>query len=118
MARRLISSGTEWEALAGFIRAVVDGEWVFVSGCTGFDNETNAIADDAVEQTHKTFSNIEAALAQAGAHLEDVVRFTVIVPDRDDFIRIAPVLGEYFSVLGEYFSAKAYPGSSGAINIL
>ena len=58
MARRLISSGTEWEALAGFSRAVVDGEWVFVSGCTGFDNETNAIADDAVSYCQKLVTQV------------------------------------------------------------
>ncbi len=95
-ARRLISSGSSFEHLAGYSRAVVDGEWVFVSGCTGFDYATGAIADDIEAQTHQSFRNIEAALAEAGAGLGDVVRVRVFVATRDDFTRAAPVIGSYF----------------------
>ncbi len=94
--RRLISSGSSFEELAGYSRAVVDGEWVFVSGCTGFDYAAGTIPDDVVEQTHQTFRNIEWALAEAGASLADVVRVRLFLDSRDDFPKVAPVLGAYF----------------------
>ncbi len=93
--RRLISTGSRFEELAGYSRAVVDGEWVWVSGCTGFDYTTGAIADDVVEQTHQTLRNVEAALAEAGAGLGDVVRVRVYLAARDDFALVAPILGHY-----------------------
>lgn len=96
MARRLISTGSEWEQRAGYSRAVVDGRWVFVSGTTGFDYETGEIADDVEDQTRKTFGNIEAALTEAGAGLEHVVRVRVFLSDRDDFALVAPIIGEHF----------------------
>ena len=96
--RRLISTGSSFEALAGYSRAVVDGAWVWVSGCTGFDYATGAIADDVVEQTHQTLRNVEAALAEAGAGFGDVVRVRVFLAARDDFERVAPILAHY---LGE-----------------
>ena len=71
--RRLISSGSEFETQGGYSRAVVDGEWVFVAGTTGFDYTAMTIADDPAEQTRQTFRNIERALAEAGATLADVV---------------------------------------------
>ena len=94
--RRRISSGSSFEELAGYSRAIVDGEWVFVSGCTGFDYATGAIADDVEAQTHQSFRNVEAALAEAGAGLGDVVRVRVFIAARDHFARAAPVIGEYF----------------------
>ena len=93
--RRLISTGSRFEELAGYSRAVVDGAWVWVSGCTGFDYATGAIADDVVEQTHQTLRNVEAALAEAGAGLDDVVRVRVFLAARDDFERVAPILAHY-----------------------
>ncbi|MBI3517238.1 MAG: RidA family protein [Proteobacteria bacterium] len=96
MSRKLISSGSAFEALAGYSRAVVDGEWVFVSGTTGFDYKAGTIADDVVEQTEQTFRNIAAALAQADATLADVVRAVIYVTDRADFERVAPVIGKHF----------------------
>ena len=94
--RRLISTGSSFEELAGYSRAVVDGDWVFVSGCTGFDYASGDIADDVVEQTHQTFRNVEAALAEAGCGLADVVRVRVFVAAREDFARVAPILGAHF----------------------
>ncbi len=96
MARRLISSGSSFEKLVGYSRAVVDGEWVFVSGCTGFDYKAMTISDDVVTQTHQTFGNIKAALAEAGATLANVVRVRYYVTDQADWDRIAPVLGAFF----------------------
>jgi enamine deaminase RidA (YjgF/YER057c/UK114 family) len=96
MSRRLISSGSAFEKTAGYSRAVVDGDWVFVSGTTGFDYAKMSISDDVIEQTRQTFRNIEAALAQAGSSLKDVVRARYIIVDPADWPRVAPVFGEYF----------------------
>lgn len=98
MARTLISSGSTFEKVAGYSRAVVDGKWVFVSGTTGFDYAAGTISDDVVEQTHQTFRNIRAALEQAKSSLADVVRVRVYLTDAAFFERVAPILGEY---LGE-----------------
>ena len=95
MPRRLISSGSTFEEQFGYSRAVVSGEWVFVSGTTGFDYRAMSIADDLVEQTRQCFRNIVAALAEAGASLADVVRVHYILPDADDFSACQPVLHEY-----------------------
>ena len=78
--RRLISSGSPFEAAGGYSRAVVDGEWVFVAGTTGFDYAAMTIAEDPAEQTRQALRNIEAALAEAGASLADVVRVRYYVP--------------------------------------
>jgi enamine deaminase RidA (YjgF/YER057c/UK114 family) len=96
MSRRVISSGSTFEAEIGFSRAVVDGDWVFVSGTTGFDYQTMTIADGIVEQTDQCLRNIQAALAQAGATLADVVRVTYIVPKAEEFRECWPVLRKYF----------------------
>jgi len=94
--RKLISSGSPFEAIAGYSRAVVDGEWVFVSGTTGFDYKTMTVADDVVEQTEQTFRNIVAALDQAGATLADVVRTRIYVGSMEDFNRAVTVIGRWF----------------------
>src|SRR5438105_4895020 len=94
--RRLISSGSRFEAEAGYSRAVVDGEWVFVAGTTGFDYAAMTIADDPAEQTRQALRNIAAALAEAGAGFADVVRVKYYVPDPADWPRIVPVVGDAF----------------------
>ena len=96
MSRRHISSGSAFEDLVGYSRAVVDGEWIFVSGTTGFDYRANTIADDVVAQTHQAVRNIAAALTDAGASLDDVVRSRIICQSRADFEAAAPVIGQYF----------------------
>jgi enamine deaminase RidA (YjgF/YER057c/UK114 family) len=96
MARKLISSGSSFEKTAGYSRAVVDGDWVFMSGTTGFDYAKMAIAEDVVEQLHQTFRNISAALAQAGCSLKDVVRAHYILPNAADWPQVMPLLGRYF----------------------
>jgi len=98
MARRLISSGSTFEREIGFSRAVVDDDWVFVSGTTGFAYESMTISDDIVEQTEQCLRNIESALTQAGAAFRDVVRVTYILPNADDFTACWPTLRKY---LGE-----------------
>jgi enamine deaminase RidA (YjgF/YER057c/UK114 family) len=97
--RRLISSGSPFEAAGGYSRAVADGEWVFVAGTTGFDYAAITIADNPAEQTRQALRNIEAALAEAGASLADVVRVRYYVPDAADWPRIMPVLGEAFATI-------------------
>ena len=96
MARRLISSGSTFEKEIGYSRAVVDGEWVFVSGTTGFDYASMTIADDIVTQTDQCLRNIESALSQAGASLRDVVRVTYVLPNADEFQQCWPTLRKYF----------------------
>jgi enamine deaminase RidA (YjgF/YER057c/UK114 family) len=98
VARRLIGSGSTFERDMGYSRAVVDGEWVFVSGTTGFDYAAMTISDDVVEQAEQCFRNIAAALREAGASLADVVRVTYIVPEQADFEPCWPVLRKH---LGE-----------------
>ena len=96
MPRRLISSGSTFEMEIGYSRAVVDGEWVFVSGTTGFDYRTMTISDDIVDQTEQCLRNIEAALVEAGASLRDVVRVNYVVPNAAEFPRCWPILRKYF----------------------
>jgi enamine deaminase RidA (YjgF/YER057c/UK114 family) len=95
MSRQLISSGSTFEAEIGYSRAVVDGDWVFVSGTTGFDYATMTISDDVAEQADRCFANIAAALAEAGATLADVVRLTYILPNAQDFKLCWPVLKKH-----------------------
>ena len=96
MTRRLISSGSTFEADIGYSRAVVDGDWVFVSGTTGFDYALMTIADDVVEQAEQCLRNIEHALREAGATIADVVRVRYIVPVVADFEPCWPVLRRWF----------------------
>ena len=96
MSRRLISSGSPFEAEIGYSRAVVAGDWVFVSGTTGFDYVTMTIADDLVAQTEQCLQNIMAALAQANAGLKDVVPVNYVLPAGNDFSRCWPTLRKYF----------------------
>lgn len=96
MTRRLISSGSTFEAEIGYSRAVVDGDWVFVSGTTGFDYATMTIAEGLVEQTEQCLRNIDAALAEAGAAFADIVRVHYILPRGDDFPHCWPVLRRWF----------------------
>jgi enamine deaminase RidA (YjgF/YER057c/UK114 family) len=96
MPRKLISSGSRFEAEVGYSRAVVDGDFVFVSGCTGYDYATMTISDDVIAQCEQTFRNIEAALAQANAKLADVVRAQFILPNRADWPPCWPVIRRHF----------------------
>ena len=97
--RRLISSGSRFEAEAGYSRAVVDGEWIFVAGTTRFDYAAMTIAEDPAEQARQVFRNIEKALGEAGAGLADIVRVRYYVPNIGDWPTIAPVLGEVLGTI-------------------
>lgn len=95
--RQRISSGSSFEAVAGYSRAVVEGDTVYVSGTTGFDYATMRIADDAVEQTRQCLRNIAAALEAAGCTLDDVVRVRYYLADAALFDTLAPLFGEAFA---------------------
>ena len=95
MTRRLISSGSTFEQEIGYSRAVVEGDWVFVSGTTGFDYSKMTISDDLLEQAEQCFRNIGAALDEAGASMRDIVRVTYILPDAADFPKCWPIFRKY-----------------------
>lgn len=98
MPHQLISSGSTFEQEIGYSRAVVDGDWIFVSGTTGFDYSKMIISDDLVEQAEQCFKNIQAALNEAGSDLRDIVRVTYVLPDAVDFPKCWPTMRKY---LGE-----------------
>lgn len=92
----MIGSGSVFEEAIGYSRAGVEGDWIFVSGTTGYDYRTMNIADDIVVQTEQCLKNIAAALSEADASLEDIVRVMYIVPNAADFPKCWPVLKKYF----------------------
>ncbi|HEX3058159.1 MAG TPA: RidA family protein [Usitatibacter sp.] len=96
MARKLIGSGSKFERDIGYSRAVAQGDWVFVSGTTGFDYSTMTIAEGIEAQAEQCLKNIDAALKQAGSSLADVVRVTYVLPDGDEFEKCWPVLRKHF----------------------
>jgi len=93
--RKKISSGSDLEARFAYSRAIVDGDWVFVSGTTGLNYATGEISDDVAEQAEQTFRNIDEALKEAGASLDDAVRVQYTLVDADDMTAIAPVLNKW-----------------------
>jgi enamine deaminase RidA (YjgF/YER057c/UK114 family) len=96
VTRHLISSGSQFERDVGYSRVLVDGDWAFASGTTGFDYAAMTISDDVAEQARQTLENIAAALAEAGFSLADVVRANYILPRAEDWPACWPVLREYF----------------------
>jgi enamine deaminase RidA (YjgF/YER057c/UK114 family) len=96
MSRRLVASSSSFEEDIGYSRAVIDGDWVFVSGTTGFDYATMTISDDVVAQCRQAVRNIISALSQAEASIGDVVRVRYILPKREDFEPCWPVLKAHF----------------------
>ena len=94
--RKLISSNSEFENQIGYSRAVVDGRWIFVSGTTGFDYKTMRISQNIVEQTEQCIRNIESALSEAEANLNDVVRVRYILPKASTFKLCWPALKKVF----------------------
>lgn len=95
--RRWISSGSQFEAQIGYARAVIDGDWIFVSGTTGFDYAAMTLPAGVVAQCDQALANIAAALAEAGASLDDVVRVHYILPDGADFEPCWPALRTAFA---------------------
>jgi enamine deaminase RidA (YjgF/YER057c/UK114 family) len=96
MTRRRISSGSRFEADIAYSRAIVDGEWVFVSGTTGYDYTTMRLAEGIEAQTEQCLRNIAAALREAEARIEDIVRVRYILPEASEFPLCWPVLRRWF----------------------
>ncbi|WP_028933183.1 RidA family protein [Pseudonocardia spinosispora] len=94
--RYAIVSGSTFETEIGYARAVVDGEWVHVSGTTGYDYATMTISDDVVEQAEQCLRNIESALTEAGCTVAEVYRVRYLLPEREDFQPCWPVLRARF----------------------
>ena len=97
--RRLISSGSPFEAIVGYSRAVVQGDWCFVAGTTGYDYETMVMPADVRDQARNALSTIARALGEAGFGMSDVVRANYIIADASDWDVVGPVLGESFGVI-------------------
>ncbi len=99
MARKRVSSGSKFEALLGYSRAVRDGEWVFLSGTTGFDYKKHTISKDVVAQTEQMLANMQWGLKQAGARFADVVRLRLYMVRQKDFEKVARVIGARFGAI-------------------
>ena len=97
MPRRLISTGSPFEKTAGFSRAVVEGDFCFVAGTTGYDYATMTMPETVEEQTRNCFRTIAHALSEAGFALADVVRATYYVTTRADADRVLPICGEFLA---------------------
>jgi enamine deaminase RidA (YjgF/YER057c/UK114 family) len=94
-----ISSGSSFEELASYSRIAIvpdaGGDWLFVSGTTGFDYRTMTMVDDLEKQTHQCFQNIQMALEKAGSNLNQTVQIRVYLAKRKDFSVVAPIVGQY-----------------------
>jgi len=97
--RTLISSGSKWEELAAYSRAVVDGDWIFVSGTVGFNPEDSSIPQDFDEQMDNIFSNISNALAKADAELADIVRVRSFIVDTEYVVPMSRKLRQYLGAI-------------------
>ena len=95
MSRKLISSDSEFEAKIGYSRAVVDGDYVFVSGTSGYNYQEMRISENIVEQAEQCFRNIEIALKEAGSSIKDIVRIIYILPNKKDFEPCWPVITKW-----------------------
>ena len=99
MSRKLISSGSEFEKEIGYSRAVVDGDYVFVSGTTGYDYQSMSMSENVVEQADQCFINIQQALEEAGSSISNIVRVSYILPNRDDFESCWPIFKKWLGTV-------------------
>ena len=109
MTKKLINSGSTFEEEIGYSRAIVQDNWIFVSGTTGYDYSNMTISNDVIQQTEQCFINIIKTLREANANLEDIVRVTYILPDAKDFKQCWPTLKKYLGNIkpaATMFSAK------------
>ena len=94
--RKLISTGSPFEKTAGYSRAVVDGDWCFVSGTTGYDYATMTMPESVEDQTRNCLGTIARALEEGGFAMADVVRAHYYVTDQAYVDRVFPILGQVF----------------------
>lgn len=99
MNRKLYSSGSEFESKIAYSRAVVDGDYIFVSGTTGYNYETMAISDNLLVQAEQCFINIKNTLEEAGSDLSKIVRIHYIFPDKNDFEPCWPVINKFLAIV-------------------
>jgi len=99
LSRKLISSGSEFEKEIGYSRAVVDGDYVFVSGTTGYDYQSMSMSENVVEQADQCFINIQQALEEAGSSISNIVRVSYILPNRDDFESCWPIFKKWLGTV-------------------
>lgn len=97
MTRKLISTGSPFEKSAGYSRAVVQGDWCFVSGTTGYDYNTMVMPESVADQTKNCLKTIESVLEEAGFSLSEIVRANYVVTDEKYADEAFPVLGEAFA---------------------
>ncbi|WP_407049226.1 RidA family protein [Methyloraptor flagellatus] len=97
MTRKLISTGSPFEKVAGYSRAVADGDWCWVSGTTGYDYAAMAMPESVEDQTRNAMETIKKALGDAGFAIEDVVRATYYVTDAAMMDVVFPIVGSYFA---------------------
>jgi len=95
LKRKLISTSSIFEEKIAYSRAVIQNNWVFISGTTGYNYETMLLGKTIEEQTEQCFVNIEKTLSDAGAKLSDIVRITYILPDVKEFEKCWPILNKY-----------------------
>ena len=117
MRKTRISTNSIFEKEVAFSRAVVVDKTVYVSGCTGYDYSTTTISTDIIEQTEQCFKNIQYALEQAGASLEDVVRVLYIVPNPNEFELCWPTIRKYFEHILPACTVICSPLTNTAIKI-
>jgi enamine deaminase RidA (YjgF/YER057c/UK114 family) len=96
MTRTLISSGSPFEKQVGYSRALVDGDWAFVAGCTGYDPDTREMPAAAADQARNALALIAKTLEGAGFAMADVVRATYYFTEAAYWDEVGPVLGETF----------------------
>lgn len=95
--RKLISTGSPMESAAGYSRALVQGNWCFVSGTTGYDYQSMQMPESVEAQTRNALETIENALTEAGFAVADVIRAQYFLTDAADSGRVFPILGEFFA---------------------
>ena len=103
--KKWISSGSDFESEMCYSRAVIDDDYIFVSGTTGFDYESMQLADTLLEQAEQCFINIEKVLKEAGSDCNHIVRVRYIFPNRLDFKLCLPIISKY---LGEARPAATF----------
>ncbi|RED44919.1 RidA family protein [Seonamhaeicola aphaedonensis] len=95
MTKKLISSGSTFETQIGYSRAVIQDNWIFVSGTTGYNYKIMFISEDVVQQAEQCLINIKSTLEKAQASMSDIVRVTYILPNPSDFELCWPVFKKY-----------------------